>query len=200
MRPRVIGLLSLGALVILAGLVYLFLQVTDDTGPAAAPAATNDRPRPREDVPPDPETPDVTPGSGTLIAKADGGRPRVDFTTGGGTTPRPSVDPPATGGDDDGTSPDVDIELAMDEANKSYDHNDYEAAVKQALRVLGKTPDSVRMLRIVVSSSCLMGDADTATKYFGQLPARDQSDMVKRCSRYDIALKPTKPAVPAGGG
>ena len=160
---------------------------------------TADRPRPRKDVPEDPETPGVAPGSGTLIAKADG-RPRVHFTTGGGTNTRPAIDPPATDGDDDGTNPDVDIELAMDEANKSYDHNDYEAVVKQALKVLGKTPDNVRMLRIVVSSSCLMGDPDTATKYFGQLPARDQSDMVKRCSRYDITLKPTKPAVPAGGG
>ena len=168
MRPRVI-VLSLGAVVILGGLIYLFLQVTDDPAPGVTAAAGDERPRPRKE----PVRPPTT-GSGTLVATSDGSaRPRVDpgASNGGG---RPTIDPGAGtgGGDEDvGPDPDVDLDLAMDEANKSYDHSDYEAAVKQALRVLGKTPDNVRMLRIVVSSSCLMGDADTATKYFGQLPA-----------------------------
>lgn len=96
----------------------------------------------------------------------------------------------------------ADAELAeeMALASKYYDGNDYEAAQKQALRVLAKEPENTRMLRVVVSSACMMGDADTATKYFPSLPAgRDQRDMVKRCSRYEITLPEPKQVYPKGG-
>ena len=83
----------------------------------------------------------------------------------------------------------------MDEANKFYDGNDYESASKQALRVLAKHPENVRMMRSVVSSGCLMGDLDQANKYQAMLPARDQADMIRRCSAANVHLDPVK-----GGG
>jgi len=198
-RSRAIWL-GLGAVVILGGLLYLFLQVTADPTPSAAsPAAAlrDDHPAvAKADSQPEPGG-RTLPGVGVVHPPAT--THKVDLPA-GGTAP-PSIDT----GDDSNTpggdppSPDVDLDAAMDEANKLYDHNDYEAAVKQAQRVLDKHPESVRMLRIVVSSACMMGDTDNATKYFGQLPARDQGDMSRRCARFDIKLEPTKPALPAGG-
>ena len=104
---------------------------------------------------------------------------------------------PALEGSDEptGTDPDVDLDAAMDEANKFYDGNDYESATKQALRVLAKHPENVRMMRIVVSSGCLMGDLDQANKYQAMLPARDQADMIRRCGAANVHLDPVK-----GGG
>ena len=71
----------------------------------------------------------------------------------------------------------------MTESNKAYDRGDYEGARALAIKLLGKEPGNVRMLRVAVSSSCIMSDADLATKYWAQLPAADQAQMSIRCSR-----------------
>src|SRR5258705_11375320 len=146
MGVRTIGL-GLAAVVVLGGGLYLFLQVTSDPG-APAVAARDDRPAPRDQpVPPSagsairfsPTTPRT--GSATI---------KKPITPTGDTTPATTTaTPPALDTDDPGTNPDVDLDTAMDEANKLYDVNDYEAASKQALRVLAKHPDNIRMLRIV---------------------------------------------------
>jgi hypothetical protein len=194
MRVRILALGAL-AVAILAGGVYLFLQVTSD--PAPAVAARDDRPEVKDTAP----APDPDPGSGdTRFTPAGAGSAKSV------TAVQPKVEPAAskTGsgpavetGDDETADPDVDLDLAMDEANKLYDGNDYEAAAKQAIRVLGKkdleTKDQTRMLRIIVSSGCMMGDVDQATKYFDQLPTKDQGDMIRRCERFDIHFKPAKP-------
>lgn len=180
------------ALAILGGLVYLFLQVTADPAPIEAAPATASRgdhvateraqPEPGGARIPGPRAPMTSAGPARVSGPATGsGQPAS-----------------APGGDDDDvpvqpTSPDVDLDRAMDEANKLYDNQEYEGALKQALRVLEKQPEAVRMLRIVVSSACLMGDGDMANKFLDRLPARDQADMVKRCERSEIRLTPTKP-------
>ncbi|MBL4633991.1 MAG: hypothetical protein JKY56_08965 [Kofleriaceae bacterium] len=80
------------------------------------------------------------------------------------------------------------LRTEMADANKLYDQADYEGAREAALTILNGQSENVRMLRIVVSSSCIMGDEDIAVKYYQGLPKRDQAQMQRRCKRYDIAF------------
>jgi hypothetical protein len=199
-RSRAAWLGVLG-LVTLGGLVYLFLQVTADPAPSAAAtgsvAAVDQKPsrggKTTEGAQPEPG------GSGRSAVVPVPPRVKTVKDATAKITDDSRVAPALAEDSPGETSPDVNLDAAMDEANKFYDHSDYEAASKQALRVLEKHPDNVRMLRIVVSSACMMGDADMATKYFATLPARDQGDMAKRCARYEIPLTPTKQPLPVGG-
>jgi len=203
MRVRIFGL-GLLAVVILGGGLYLFLQVTSDPATPAV-AARDDRPSPRDQPATNDHTSETAPrftpmkprtGSATIDRPI---RPTTDTSGTGATT---GTGPALEGSSDEptGTDPDVDLDLAMDEANKLYDGNDYEAATKQAQRVLAKHPENVRMMRIVVSSGCLMGDLDTANKYQAMLPARDQADMIRRCGAANVHLDPVKGGGAAGTG
>jgi hypothetical protein len=76
----------------------------------------------------------------------------------------------------------------MDEANKAYDRGDFEDAKQVASRVLAKFPGNVRMLRIMVSASCIDGDVPVAQAHYGRLPPADQEQMKVRCARYGVAF------------
>jgi hypothetical protein len=80
----------------------------------------------------------------------------------------------------------------MAEANKAYDRGDLEDAKAIAGRLLQSYPNNVRMLRIIVSASCIDGDSAVAEVYFARLPPTDQAQLRVRCSRYGIAF-PDKP-------
>lgn len=80
------------------------------------------------------------------------------------------------------------LDEAMAEANKSYDRGDLEDAKVIAARLLQAYPNNVRMLRIMVSASCIDGDTVVAETYFARLPPSDQAQMRTRCARYGIAL------------
>jgi hypothetical protein len=75
------------------------------------------------------------------------------------------------------------------EANKLYDRGDYEGARAIAVKTLAESPGNVKLLRVVVSSSCILGDPDTANQYAPQLPPGDRAQMAERCSKFQIALK-----------
>jgi hypothetical protein len=78
----------------------------------------------------------------------------------------------------------------MDEVNSLYDRADYEGAREAALEVLKDHPHQVRMLRVVVSSSCIMGDHAIAQEYFAKLVSdRDRQQMIQRCERYGVDLQ-----------
>jgi hypothetical protein len=99
-----------------------------------------------------------------------------------------------------GTAPDRSVELGdgpksdavMDAANKAYDRGDFEDAKVIAGRVLERAPTNVRMLRIMVSASCIDGDNAAAQAHFANLPPGDQDQMKVRCARYGITF-PDKP-------
>ncbi len=57
-----------------------------------------------------------------------------------------------------------------------------------ALKVLAKEPANVRMLRIVVSSSCIEGSAADAQKHYLSLPVSDREQMKVRCERYGVTF------------
>jgi hypothetical protein len=80
----------------------------------------------------------------------------------------------------------------MDEANKAYDHGEFDEAKTIAGRLLARYPNNVRMLRIMVSASCIDGDAVTAQTSYARLPAPDQAVMRTRCARYGVSF-PDKP-------
>lgn len=80
------------------------------------------------------------------------------------------------------------LDAVMDEANKAYDRGDFEDAKQVASRVLAKFPGNVRMLRIMVSASCIDGDVPVAQAHYGRLPPADQEQMKVRCARYGVAF------------
>jgi hypothetical protein len=78
---------------------------------------------------------------------------------------------------------------AFDEANRAYDASDYDQAKTIALKLLGKNPGNVRLMRIVVSSACMMGDASsTVADLYKKLPSADQTQMKTRCERFGISF------------
>lgn len=82
----------------------------------------------------------------------------------------------------------VQLRKRMREANRAYDRQNYEEASKRALEILKEHPRNVRMLRVVVSSACFMGNEDQAREYYTKLPKRDKTHMRIRCSRMKIKL------------
>jgi len=80
------------------------------------------------------------------------------------------------------------IDQVMADANKAYDHGDFDEARQIASRVLAQEPGNARMLRILVSAACLEGDAAAAQASYVKLPPADQVQMRTRCARYGITL------------
>ncbi|KAB2908180.1 MAG: hypothetical protein F9K40_04545 [Kofleriaceae bacterium] len=95
---------------------------------------------------------------------------------------------PGTEVEDPALNPDLDA--AMLQANKLYDRHSYDDARQLALKLLDRQPGTVRMLRVVVSSSCILGDAEMAQKYWLQLPDFDRGQMSTRCERFGVTFTP----------
>jgi hypothetical protein len=80
------------------------------------------------------------------------------------------------------------LDAVMDEANKAYDRGEFDEAKSLATRALAKMPGNSRMLRILVSTSCIEGDSNEAQKHYNQLPASDRAQMKIRCERYGVTF------------
>jgi hypothetical protein len=80
------------------------------------------------------------------------------------------------------------LEAVMSEANKAYDRGDLDDAKSIARKVLAVSPNNVRMLRIVVSASCIAGDTGEAQAAYVQLPKPDREQMKTRCARYGVSF------------
>lgn len=76
--------------------------------------------------------------------------------------------------------------IQMDAANRAYDRADYEGALEMAREVLKDNPRNIRMLRVAVSSACIMARPDEAKESYALLPGRDQRQMSIRCKRYGV--------------
>ena len=70
--------------------------------------------------------------------------------------------------------------------NRLYDRHRYPQARAAALELLEEQPADRRMLRVVVSASCIMYEPDVAREYFQKLPERDKNTMRIRCERYEV--------------
>lgn len=198
MSPRAIALSAAAALVALGG-VYLLIEVRSSGASApsekaiAEAAARSGRSVP---PPPPPSSSGASGSSGMSATRASipsigrsamqPPRPRDDMAA-PNLAQIPGIDvetktPPPVGAGD------AEFEQAMLETNKLYDRHNYEDARQQALKLLEKQPGTVRMLRVVVSSSCILGDAETAQRYWNELPDGDRVQMTERCSRYDVTF------------
>jgi hypothetical protein len=88
----------------------------------------------------------------------------------------------------------VKLELIMDQANRAYDRQDYSQAKQIAGHVLNQQQGNVRMMRIMVSASCMDGDIGVAQKYYLLLPAgRDREQMKRRCDANGVTLQDPAP-------
>jgi hypothetical protein len=179
------AVLPVGALLVLGLGVYLFVEVRAQPAPVAArarPAA----PSPEPAAPsPEPAAPDSADPAVQPVASPHGSvaaqRPAAPV--------RPVGDPPRDApAAPDGPLIGPKLDAAMDEANKAYDQGEYDEAKQIARRVLAQNPTNVRMLRIIVSASCIEGDSAVAQAHFARLPAHDQEQMRVRCARYGVAF------------
>ena len=117
--------------------------------------------------------------------------PRPPLAAKTDSAPANSGDSPSLGGGDDpeGEKANPSIEAVMDRANKAYDHSDFEEAKMIAGKVLSKLPTNIRMMRIMVSASCIDNDIAVAQKWFEQLPKADREQMKVRCDKYGVTFK-----------
>ena len=179
--------LAVSAIAVLAMGVYLFNEVratpTPDPVPqrtaAQPPAPKADEP---EDKPPEPtkvaSRPAANPVRETQPIRTAPPPPAAS------DTPPPSVDSVTAELD----KPNPKLDAVMGEANKAYDHGDFDDAKGIALKVLQKDPANVRMLRIVVSANCIDGDFAEAQKHYLSLPQGDREQMKVRCARYGVTF------------
>lgn len=182
------SLLAAGAVLVLGMAVYLLREV----GRTPSAAQADRSPPPPVETKTQPAIAKTDPPSRAAIPKEQA-RITPSVQPSESDTPKPDlpveeVQPPTVARIGP-SGPNPKMEAVMGEANRAYDHGDFDEAKAIAQKVLTKEPGNVRMLRIVVSSECIAGDAAEAQKYFAQLPAGDRAQMRTRCDRYGVTLK-----------
>jgi hypothetical protein len=179
------AVLPIGAVLVLGLGVYLFIEVRSQAEPPpadpGAPRAPLDTASVRSQSPPParPASPPAAAAREPAPARSAAAAPAPVLA---GSEPAPP-DPELVG---------PRLDAVMDEANKAYDRGEFDDARAIAARLLVHYPGNVRMLRIMVSASCMEGDAATAQPSYARLPAPDQAQMRTRCARFGVAF-PDKP-------
>jgi hypothetical protein len=140
----------------------------------AAPAAAR----------PAPGTPRSVPGESQELFDRWSGEPDSD-DTGQERFGSQRLAAAASGGGEEDSDP-AEVPKLMTEATRLYDRGDYLGAQTVAEQALERQPDNVKLLRVAVSASCIVGDPDKAATYYQRLPPRDQRQMARRCRRYGI--------------
>ncbi len=178
-------LLGLVAAALLIAAVYLFHEVR--TSPAVAAESPHHAPAP---VPAPRVAPDPEPQARAVAQDHRWSAPSaVHAAT--SSSPVPTV-PSESPSDEDLAAlerPDVKLDSYMDAANKAYDRGDWEEAKLIAGKVLNRQATNIRMMRIMVSASCIDGDTSVAQRWFDQLPKLDREQMKVRCDKYGVSFK-----------
>jgi len=180
------AVLPVGALLVLGMGVYLFVEVRAQPAPAVVARARPAAPAP------DPATESADPAV-EPVASPHGAPAAPRPAPLRSTAPARPLDPPPAPRDVPAAAPDgpltgPKLDAAMDEANKAYDHAEYDEAKAIAGRVLAQNPTNVRMLRVIVSAACIEGDSAVAQAHYARLPAHDQEQMRVRCARYGVVF------------
>lgn len=177
------AVLSIGAVLVLGLGVYLFVEVRAQ---AVAPPGPS-RPVTERDRTVAPERPAAAAPAATRMIGA-----RAPTSAQASPAPQPAPSSPALAAHDPaGSQAEPDgpgLAAAMDDANRAYDRGDFDEARALASRLLARQPGNVRMLRILVSASCIDGDSAAAQASYVKLPPADQAQMRIRCARYGIAF------------
>jgi hypothetical protein len=176
------ALLAVGAALVLGGGVYLFFEVR--ASPAQAQTAAAGARGVHEAAGPAPASdaePEVRPAPSVT--------PRTPPAGGPARPEAPVAREPPRGPDGAPQDPAPHkLDSLMDQANKAYDRGELDDAREIARRVLGTSPNNVRMLRIIVSASCIAGDTAEAQAAYAQLPRPDREQMKTRCARYGVSF------------
>lgn len=189
MTPRHL-VLVVSSVVVLAMGLYLWREVSATPAPLETSKSEKRAAKPpvEDDASPEPEKQPVAIAAETK---------RVRDTTPIKVSPpqTPTEAPTLSGSDpiaEELAKPNPKLDSVMAEANKAYDHGDFDEAKVIAVKVLAKDPSNVRMLRIAVSAACIDGDSNEAQKHFALLPAPDREAMKIRCGRYGVNFTDTK--------
>jgi hypothetical protein len=186
--PKSLALIGAAAAVLIMA-VYLFIQVKSTpaqaqvsatTPPAAHQSPVAERSSATATQPQTSAAPTPTPAPS--IAARSEARPIAV----GNATAEPAAMAPT---DEQRANPRMDSMMEL--ANKAYDAQDFDQATAIAGKVLSKDPTNVRMLRVMVSSNCIGGDAAIAQQYYEKLPPKsvDREQMKTRCDKYQVMLK-----------
>jgi hypothetical protein len=173
---------ALAAVTLLAVVVYLFVEVRSaPASPQAGdPGRATARPSPVaiSEPPPAPSAPvGSAPAPAPAPVRPALGRPEFTGIQHLQLAGSDSGDIVA----DDGRTV-MKLDQVMDQANKAYDHQEFDDARALAGKVLAKQPNNIRMLRVMTSSYCMEGDGITAQKYYALLPKLDREQMKVRCA------------------
>jgi hypothetical protein len=185
--------LWIGAALVLGLGVYLFVEVraqpvpVASSDPGTAPTRTVAQPLP----PPSAATPAPPPPPAARVLAARPAQPTPSAGPAAGSAAGSSAAPASSGpvlpAGDPAAAP-ADLDAAMAEANRAYDGGELDEAKRLASRLLARDPNNVRMLRIMVSASCIDGDSATALASFAKLPPPDQAQMRVRCARFGVVF------------
>jgi hypothetical protein len=175
--------LPLGAVIVLVFGVYLFLAVrAQPEPPEIARSKVDQLPRPARRADPL-ASPALAETPAEALPSSSDRPPPVPLMR--------SEDPPpeavAGSGAEAEISP-LKLNAMMKQANLAYDREDFDQAKAIAGKVLDKDPTNARMLRVIVSASCIEGEAGPAQANFAKLPPDDQEQMRVRCARYGITF------------
>ena len=169
-------LLTVAALAVFGLGIYLFLEVRATPATADVPRR-GDKPV-RDDAPEAEPTKDEVPSEVSIPTRgAERPTPKPWKTT---ATPPDEVKP-------NGNEV-LKVDQLMSEASKAYDKGDFDEAKTFASKVLTVEASNVKMLRIMVSASCIDGASVEAQKYYLLLPPPDREQMKVRCDRYGITF------------
>jgi hypothetical protein len=174
------AMLPIAAVLVLGLGVYLFVEVRAEPAPSEPVMGRASR----TPVPPT-RTPQATPPAGEPVAAPLASRPAPRAAPQAAAAPSAA---PTLAAPDEPPPVGPKLDAAMAEANRAYDHGDFDEAKAAASRLLASDPNNVRMLRIMVSTSCFDGDATVAQAHYTRLPPGDQEQMKVRCARYGITF------------
>lgn len=186
--------LVVSSVAVLAMGLYLWREVNATPAPLEKPQPEKRAAKPKVDD--EPAEPSEKPSD--KVANVEPTRPVRDPAVKPAVTPSTNTEAPAlTGSGSDPITeelakPNPKLDIVMAEANKAYDHGEFEDAKGIALKVLARDPNNVRMLRIAVSASCIDGDPVEAQKHYNFLPPPDREAMKIRCGRYGVTFTDPK--------
>ena len=171
-------LLTVAALAVLGLGIYLFFEVR--ATPATADVSHAPAKPVRDDVAEVEPVRDSAP-SQVSIQKSDTAEPA--------RTPQPTRSPTQPEDVEKPNGNDVlKLDGLMSEASKAYDKGDFDEAKTFATKALQVEPNNVRMLRVMVSASCIDGNSIEAQKHYLLLPGSDREQMKTRCDRYGVTF------------
>jgi hypothetical protein len=181
------AMLPIAAVLVLGLGVYLFVEVRAEPAP---PEPVMGRAS-RTSAPPA-RAPQSAPPADEPVAAPPAPRPSAPPQQAAPGAPATQPAAPTLSAPDEPPPVGPKLDAAMAEANRAYDRGDFDEAKAAAGRLLASDPTNVRMLRIMVSASCVDGDTAVAQAHYARLPPGDQAQMKTRCARYGIVF-PDKP-------